>query len=75
MQLRAFTVVYVFMKPCWPLLCLGLFASTALGQIQVELKFPRLQYIAYEPVVANLTVTNLAGRDKGPRRATRHTKN
>ena len=63
MQLRAFTVVYVFMKPCWPLLCLGLFASTALGQIQVELKFPRLQYIAYEPVVANLTVTNLAGRD------------
>jgi hypothetical protein len=63
MQLRGFTVVYVLMKPCWLLLCLGLFASTALAQIQVELKFPRLQYIAYEPVVANLTITNLAGRD------------
>ena len=63
MQLRAFAVVYIFMKPCWPLLCLGLFASTAAAQIQVELKFPRLQYIAYEPVVANLTITNLAGRD------------
>ena len=63
MQLRAFTVVYVFMKPCWLLLCLGLFASTAVAQIQVELKFPRLQYIAYEPIVANLTITNLAGRD------------
>src|SRR5439155_13012223 len=33
------------------------------GQIQVELKFKRLQYIAYEPVVATLGVTNLAGRD------------
>ena len=63
MQLRAFTVVYVFMRPCWRLLCLGLFASTAVAQIQVELKFPRLQYIAYEQVVANLTITNLAGRD------------
>jgi hypothetical protein len=63
MQLRGFTVVYVFMKPCWLLLCLGLFAGTALAQIQVELKFPRLQYVAYEPVVANLTITNLAGRD------------
>src|SRR2546430_11634622 len=39
-----------------------LFVSDVL-QIQVELKFPRLQYIAYEPVVANLTITNLAGRD------------
>ena len=43
------------------LLCFG--ASGALAQIQVELKFPRLQYIAYEPVVANLVITNLAGRD------------
>ena len=43
--------------------CLGLVASSAAAQIQVELKFPRLQYIAYEPVVANLTITNLAGRD------------
>ena len=43
--------------------CLGLVASTAVAQIQVELKFPRLQYIGYEPVVANVTITNLAGRD------------
>ena len=46
-------------------LCSGvlLFAATAHGQIQVELKFKRLQYIAYEPVVATLGITNLAGRD------------
>jgi hypothetical protein len=46
--------------PCGGLL---LFASAAEGQIQVELKFKRLQYIAYEPVVATLAITNLAGRD------------
>jgi len=45
------------------LFCLGFVANSAFGQIQVELKFPRLQYIAYEPVVANITITNLAGRD------------
>ena len=39
------------------------FAATAHGQIQVDLKFKRLQYIAYEPVVATLGITNLAGRD------------
>ncbi len=38
-------------------------ARQAFAQIQVELKFPRLQYIAYEPVVATLQITNLAGRD------------
>ncbi|MEO5720750.1 MAG: hypothetical protein ABIR71_04675 [Chthoniobacterales bacterium] len=37
-------------------------AGTALGQIQVELKFARLQYVAYEPVIATLQITNLAGR-------------
>jgi len=63
MQPRGFAIVYPFMKRCWPLLCLGFVTSSAFGQIQVELKFPRLQYIAYEPVVANLTITNLAGRD------------
>ena len=35
----------------------------AFGQIQVELKFPRLQFIAYEPVYATIGITNLAGRD------------
>jgi len=63
MQLRGFTVVYVFMKLRWALVGLGFVTGSAFAQIQVELKFPRLQYIAYEPVVANLTITNLAGRD------------
>jgi hypothetical protein len=43
--------------------CVFLFAIAAEGQIQVDLKFQRLQYIAYEPVVATVTLTNLAGRD------------
>jgi hypothetical protein len=51
------------MRLRWPMFCLGFVASTAIAQIQVELKFPRLQYIAYEPVVADVTITNLAGRD------------
>ncbi|MGI8820171.1 MAG: hypothetical protein ACR2ID_04790 [Chthoniobacterales bacterium] len=37
--------------------------DTARAQIQVELKFPRVQYVAYEPVVATVRITNLAGRD------------
>jgi len=63
MQLRRFPVVYAFMKCRWALIGAGFIAGNAIGQIQVDLKFPRLQYIAYEPVVANLTITNLAGRD------------
>jgi hypothetical protein len=46
-----------------PIACLLLFAAKAHAQIQVDLKFKRLQYIAYEPVVATLSITNLAGRD------------
>src|SRR5437667_8145246 len=46
-----------------PYACVLLFAAAAKGQIQVDLKLPRLQYIAYEPVVATLGITNLAGRD------------
>ncbi|MEY2479916.1 MAG: hypothetical protein QOI04_843 [Verrucomicrobiota bacterium] len=38
-------------------------ANAALAQIQVGLKFKRLQYIAHEPVMATLSITNLAGRD------------
>ena len=38
-------------------------AQAALGQIQVELKFPRLQFISYEPIYATVGITNLAGRD------------
>ena len=44
-------------------LALLLGALSAEGQIQVDLKFKRLQYIAYEPVIATVTITNLAGRD------------
>ena len=43
--------------------CLLFFAARSEAQIQVDLKFKRLQYIAYEPVVATLSITNLAGRD------------
>jgi hypothetical protein len=63
MQLRGIAVVYIFMRLRWTLVCLCFIGSTAVAQIQIELKFPRLQYIAYEPVVANLEITNLAGRD------------
>lgn len=44
-------------------LCVFILATAAEAQIQVDLKFSRLQYIAYEPVVATLAITNLAGRD------------
>jgi hypothetical protein len=33
------------------------------AQIRVEMKLPRRLYIAYEPVVATVSVTNLTGRD------------
>jgi hypothetical protein len=39
------------------------FGAATHAQIQVELKFKRLQYIAHEPVVASIKITNLAGRD------------
>jgi hypothetical protein len=35
----------------------------AQAQIQLDLKLARLQYIAYEPVVATVGITNLAGRN------------
>jgi hypothetical protein len=38
-------------------------SHVAFGQIQVELKFPRLQFIAHEPTYATVGITNLAGRD------------
>src|SRR5437763_2954056 len=63
MQPHGFAVVYVLMKLRWTLVCFCLAAGPAFAQIQVELKFPRLQYIAYETVVANVVITNLAGRD------------
>jgi hypothetical protein len=38
-------------------------AVTAQAQIQVELKFKRLQYIAHEPILATVTIANNSGRD------------
>src|SRR5947207_9592192 len=44
-------------------LLFGSVAGAANAQIQVQLKFSRLQYIAYEPLLATATITNRAGRD------------
>ncbi len=38
-------------------------AATAQAQVQVDLKFKRLQYIAHEPVIATVKIANLSGRD------------
>src|SRR5438128_5779061 len=43
--------------------CVFLIAVRGEAQIQVDLKFKRLQYIADEPVVGTLAITNLDGRD------------
>lgn len=50
-------------KRSLPVLCVFVLVAAADAQIQVDLKFKRLQYIAYEPVVATVAITNLAGRD------------
>ena len=52
-----------FIRLVLPTLSVLLCAAAAEAQIQVDLKFKRLQYIAYEPVVATVAITNLAGRD------------
>ena len=45
-------------------LFLVLFAvATARGQIQVDLSFKRLQYIAHEPILATVRIANNSGRD------------
>lgn len=46
-------------------LCLAFFALApgAHAQVQVQLKFSRLQYIADEPLIATIAITNRAGRD------------
>ncbi len=38
-------------------------AATAQAQIEVELKFKRLQYIAHEPILATVQIANNSGRD------------
>jgi hypothetical protein len=45
-------------------LILGLLAlATARAQIQVDLSFKRLQYIAHEPILATVKIVNNSGRD------------
>ena len=51
------------MKRAFVFCAVMLVALRAQAQIQVDLKLARLQYIAYEPVLATVGVTNLAGRD------------
>ena len=38
-------------------------AAAAHAQIQVELNFKRVQYIAHEPILATVTIANNSGRD------------
>lgn len=38
-------------------------AATAQAQIQVELSFKRVQYIAHEPILATVKIANNSGRD------------
>ena len=45
-----------------PVVFVLLFSARSEAQIQVDLQLKRLQYIAYEPVMATLEITNLAGR-------------
>jgi len=45
------------------LAALLLMGATAQAQIQVELSFKRLQYIAHEPVLATVKIANNSGRD------------
>jgi hypothetical protein len=61
--MRLVAVSYRAMKIALLLACLLLGVTRLQAQIQVELKLPRLQFIAYEPVTATLGITNLAGRD------------
>ena len=51
------------MKRALPFACLFLLVARGEAQIQIDLRLKRLQYIAYEPVMATLSITNLAGRD------------
>ena len=56
-------LLYQVIKRTLPFAFFCLLTISAEAQIQVELKLKRLQYIAYEPVVATVGITNLAGRD------------
>jgi hypothetical protein len=61
--MRRVALFYRAMKCALPFACLFLLVARGEAQIQVDLRFKRLQHIAYEPVIATLGITNLAGRD------------
>lgn len=61
--MRRVALVYRAMKAALWFCLLICLTGRLQAQIQVELKLPRLQFIAYEPIVATLRITNLAGRD------------
>ncbi len=44
-------------------LCLGMLASGLQAQVRVEVRIPRRNFISYEPVIATVVITNVAGRD------------
>src|SRR5947209_371986 len=51
------------MKLITSVVCALFLSNVAQAQIQLDLKFKRLQYVAHEPVLATVRITNLAGRD------------
>jgi hypothetical protein len=54
---------YRAMKLGFAVVSVLLCVANAEAQLQVELQLKRLQYVAYEPIIATLGITNLAGRD------------
>src|SRR5437870_12466371 len=61
--MRRVALFYRAMKRALPFACLFFLVARVEAQIQVDLRLKRLQHIAYEPVMATLGITNLAGRD------------
>lgn len=61
--MQSVAVSFRAMKIAFLSVCLLLSVARIQAQIQVDLKLPRLQFIAYEPVTATVGITNLAGRD------------
>lgn len=61
--MKAFSFVSCALTAVVTWLGLGCVVPSASAQIQVQLKFHRLQYISYEPLVASVAITNRAGRD------------
>src|SRR5437588_9824365 len=61
--MRRVALFYRAMKRALPFACLFFLVARVEAQIQVDLRLKRLKHIAYEPVMATLGITNLAGRD------------